>query len=78
MLSLIDADEFITSVGPYSHLLSECILLGKATSHMAPREDAEGRECDGICWIVKDNKVSCWIVRDNVVMTSIYDVEFGG
>ncbi|XP_028396824.1 huntingtin-interacting protein 1-like [Dendronephthya gigantea] len=36
-----DVDDFVTSIGPYSHLLSECILLGKATSHMAPREDAE-------------------------------------
>ncbi|CAB4015389.1 huntingtin-interacting 1-like [Paramuricea clavata] len=36
-----DVGVFISSVSPYAHLLSECILLGKATSHMAPKEDAE-------------------------------------
>lgn len=36
-----DVGGFISSISPYAHLLSECILLGKATSHMAPREDAE-------------------------------------
>ncbi|XP_046841204.1 huntingtin-interacting protein 1-like [Xenia sp. Carnegie-2017] len=36
-----DVDSFLSSITPYTHLLSEGILLGKATSHMAPKEDAE-------------------------------------
>ena len=44
----LDIGGFISSVSPYAHLLSECILLGKATSHMAPKEDAEGRGGDRI------------------------------
>ena len=43
ILFALDIGGFISSVSPYAHLLSECILLGKATSHMAPKEDAEGR-----------------------------------
>lgn len=43
MLFSADVGAFITMVSPYTHLLSECMLLGKATSHMAPKEDAEGK-----------------------------------
>jgi hypothetical protein len=46
----LDVGGFISSIAPYTHLLSECVLLGKATSHMAPKEDAEGSGDTCVYW----------------------------